>query len=161
MNTVVFMPFSSGTMTGFEKALYADNLSPDEMNKMWWGLAKKYQGIVPPNERGNVFCDAATKTHINDDAAQYYDYALSYAILYQMHQHIATKILKQDPHACNYFGNKEVGNFLKSIMKSGSSKDWREVLKEATGEDMNAKAMVNYFSPLLEWLKNENKGSEN
>ncbi|MBP6455944.1 MAG: M2 family metallopeptidase [Chitinophagaceae bacterium] len=158
MNTVVFMPFSSGTMTGFEKALYADNLSPDEMNKMWWGLAKKYQGIVPPNERGNVFCDAATKTHINDDAAQYYDYALSYAILYQMHQHIATKILKQDPHSCNYFGNKEVGNFLKSIMKSGSSKDWREVLKEATGEDMNAKAMVNYFSPLLEWLKNENKG---
>ncbi len=158
MNTVVFIPFSSGTMTGFEKQLYADNLSPEQWNKTWWQLAKQYQGIVPPAERGEEYCDAATKTHINDDAAQYYDYALSYVILYQMHQHISKQILKQDPRNCNYFGNKEVGNFLKKIMYPGSSKDWRKVLKETTGEDLNAKAMVDYFEPLLVWLKETNKG---
>ena len=158
MNTVVFMPFSAGTMTEFEKQLYADSLNPGQWNKVWWDLAKKYQGIVPPSDRGELGCDAATKTHINDDAAQYYDYALSYAILYQMHLHIATQILQQDPHSCNYYGNRKIGEFLKSIMVHGASKDWRSMLRETTGDELNAKAMVMYFSPLLDWLKQENKG---
>lgn len=158
MNTVVFISFSGGTMTEFEKSLYADNLPADQWNAAWWANAKKYQGVVPPSERNEIYCDAATKTHINDDAAQYYDYALSYVILYQMHQHIAKNILHQDPRSCNYFGNKEVGKFLKSIMYPGASKDWRDVLKETTGDDLNAKAMLDYFSPLMNWLKEQNKG---
>jgi peptidyl-dipeptidase A len=160
MNAAVFIPFSSGTMTSFEKSIYADQLPDSVWNKTWWEYAKKFQGIVPPSERGEMYCDAATKTHINDDAAQYYDYALSYVILYQMHQHISTKILKQDPHQCNYFGNQAVGDLLKKIMVSGASKDWRKVLKETTGDDLNARAMVDYFNPLMAWLKEQNKGKK-
>lgn len=155
---VVFIPFSAGVMSEFEKALYADNLPPDQFNKKWWELAKQYQGIVPPTERGEEYCDAATKTHINDDAAQYYDYALSTVLMFQLHQHIAEKILKQSPTATNYFGHHEIGDFLKEIMRPGASRDWRDVLKEATGEDMNAKAMLRYFEPLMDWLKKENRG---
>lgn len=158
LNTVVFIFFSSGTMSNFEKALYVDNLPADQFNKKWWELAKKYQGIVPPFERGEEFCDAATKTHINDDAAQYYDYALSYVILYQLHNHIAKNILKQDPRATDYYGKKEIGDFLRTIMKPGSSRDWRKVLKESTGDDLNAKAMLEYFDPLVNWLKEQNSG---
>lgn len=158
LNSVVFIFFSAGTMSNFEKELYADNLSPDKWNASWWALAKKYQGIVPPTVRGEEYCDAATKTHINDDPAQYYDYALSYALLYQLHNHIAKEILHQDPRATNYFGHKEVGDFLKSVLKYGASKDWREVLKESTGDELNAKGMLDYFSPLLAWLKEQNKG---
>jgi peptidyl-dipeptidase A len=158
LNFAVFIPFAAGVMSEFEKALYTDNLSPDQFNAKWWELAKKYQGIVPPSDRGEMYCDAATKTHINDDAAQYYDYALSYVILFQLHQHIADKILNQPPTATNYFGNKEVGGFIQKIMAYGATRDWREVMKEATGEDMNAKAMVMYFDPLMKWLKEANKG---
>ena len=43
-------------------------------------------------------------------------------------------------------------------MEPGATKDWRLVLKEATGNDLNANAMVNYFEPLMSWLKEENKG---
>ncbi len=158
LNFAVFIPFAAGTMSEFEKALYADNLPENEFNKKWWELAKKYQGIVPPSDRGEIYCDAASKTHINDDAAQYYDYALSYVILFQLHQHIAEKILHQPPTATNYFGNKEVGTFINTIMASGATKDWREVMKSATGEEMNAKAIVRYFEPLMNWLKEQNKG---
>lgn len=158
LNFGVFIPFAAGTMSEFEKALYADNLPESEFNNKWWSLVKQYQGIVPPNERGDQYCDACTKTHINDDAAQYYDYALSYVILFQLHQHIAEKILKQPPTATNYFGNTEIGEFLKKIMSTGATRDWREVMKEATGEDMNAKAMIRYFDPLMTWLKEQNKG---
>jgi peptidyl-dipeptidase A len=158
LNTVVFIFFSSGTMSNFEKAMYVDSLSPDQWNAKWWELAKKYQGIVPPSARGEEYCDAATKTHINDDPAQYYDYALSYVILYQLHNHIAKNILHQDPHATNYFGQTGIGDFLKKITYPGASKDWREVLKESTGEELNAKAMLEYFQPLVSWLQEQNKG---
>jgi peptidyl-dipeptidase A len=158
MNAVVFIFFSSGTMSNFEKELYANNLDEKSFNKRWWELAKKYQGIVPPGNRGEEYCDAATKTHINDDAAQYYDYALSYVILYQLHNHIATNILKQDPRATNYYGNKEVGSFLKKILEAGATRDWRELLKETTGQDLNANAMLEYFQPLMTWLKEQNNG---
>ncbi|OYU79227.1 MAG: peptidase [Flavobacterium sp. BFFFF1] len=158
LNYVVFIPFSTGTMSMFEHDLYAENLPADQFNKRWWELAAQYQGIVPPTVRGEEFCDAATKTHINDDAAQYYDYALSYILLFQIHDHIAKKILHQDPHATNYYGNKEVGKFIQDIMKSGATGDWRKLLREKTGSDLSAKAMLEYFNPLMDYLKNENKG---
>lgn len=160
LNYIVFIPFSAGVMTHFEQDLYAGNLSENEFNKRWWELAKKYQGMVPPSERGERYTDAASKTHINNDAAQYYDYAISYALLFQLHDHIARNILKQDPRSTNYYGNKEVGDFLKQILVPGATRDWRELLKETTGEDLSAKAMLNYFEPLMDHLKEVNQGRE-
>jgi peptidyl-dipeptidase A len=158
LNHVVFIPFAAGTMSEFEKAIYTDNLPESEWNKKWWDLVKKYQGITPPTDRNENYCDAATKTHINDDPGQYYDYALSSVILFQLHKHISDNILKQNPRSTNYYGNKEIGQFLKKIMESGASRNWREVLMEATGNDMNANSMLDYFEPLLIWLKEQNKG---
>ncbi len=158
LNYVVFIPWSAGVMTHFEKELYSTGMTKEEYNKSWWGLKAKYQGIVPPTERGGDFCDAASKTHINNDAAQYYDYALSFALLFQLHDHIATNILEQDPRATNYYGNKDIGQFLHEILSVGATKDWRELLKETTGEGINAKAMLNYFSPLMEYLQAQNEG---
>jgi peptidyl-dipeptidase A len=158
LNYIVFIPWSAGVMTNFEHELYTNNLATDKYNTTWWDLVKKYQGIVPPKARGEEYCDAASKTHINNDAAQYYDYALSYLFIFQVHEHIAKEILHQDPHATNYYGSKEVGTFLKNIMSPGASKDWREVFKANTGEDLSAKAMLNYFMPLMDYLKKENAG---
>lgn len=158
LNYVVFIPFSTGTMSMFEHDLYAENLPADQFNKRWWELAAKYQGIAPPTVRGESFCDAATKTHINDDPAQYYDYALSYILLFQFHDHIAKNILHQDPHATNYYGNKDVGKFISELMKPGATGDWRKLLKDKTGSDISAKAMLEYFAPLMEYLKKQNAG---
>jgi peptidyl-dipeptidase A len=158
LNYVVFIPFATGTMTRFEYDLYARNLPERSMNARWWAHVRKYQGIVPPTPRGEQFCDACTKTHIVDDAAQYYDYALSNVLLFQLHDHISREILEQDPHATNYYGNKAVGDFLRDIMRPGSSRDWRVVLREKTGEDLSAKAMLRYFEPLMAHLKAANKG---
>ncbi len=158
LNYVVFIPFSAGVMSEFEHDLYTNNLSKDQYNQRWWALCEKYQGMVPPSPRGEEYCDAASKTHINDDAAQYYDYALSYVILFQLHDYIATNILHQDVHATNYYGSKEVGNFMRDIMRPGASRDWREVLREKTGEDLSARAMLKYFEPLMAYLQEANKG---
>lgn len=158
LSNIVFLPFSAGVMTEFENALYSENLPKDQFNKKWWELAKKYQGMVPPSDRGEEFCDAASKTHINNDAAQYYDYAVSYILLFQFHDHISKNILKQDPHATNYFGSKDVGTFLRGVLETGANNDWRKLLKESVGSEMSAKPMLEYFDPLMNYLKEQNKG---
>ena len=160
MNYIVFIPWSAGVMTHFEHDLYATDLPKSEYNKRWWELKKMYQGIVPPADRGEEYCDAASKTHIDNDAAQYYDYALSYLLLFQFHDHISKNILKQDPHATNYYGNKEIGEFLHTLMYPGATADWRKLLKETTGSELSAKAMLNYFEPLMDYLKEANAGRE-
>jgi peptidyl-dipeptidase A len=43
-------------------------------------------------------------------------------------------------------------------MRSGASKDWRRVLKDSTGDEVSAKAMMEYFEPLMSWLQKQNKG---
>ena len=79
-------------------------------------------------------------------------------LLFQLHNHIAKNILNQDPHATNYFGSKEVGSFLWSILEKGASGDWRELLREKTGSDLSANAMLEYFQPLMAWLQEQNTG---
>lgn len=162
LDSVAFVPWSAGTMSRFEYELYEKNLPADQWQKRWWEIVEKYQNVaVPSKDRltDKSLCDACTKTHVNDDPAQYYDYALANVIKYQLHEHIAKKILKQDVHACNYYGNKEVGAFLGGILAKGQTEDWRKVIKDATGEDISTRAMKEYFEPLKKWLAKQNEGS--
>jgi len=160
LNDVVFIPWAAGVMAAWEREFYEDQLSADQLNARWWQHVLDYQGVVPPTPRGEEFCDAATKTHINDNPAEYYKYAIAFAIKYQLHLHIAKQILKQDPHNCRTYGNQAVGAFLYDIMKHGATRDWRELILEATGEPISGKAMLEYYEPLLNYLKEQNKGRE-
>lgn len=157
-NAIVFLPFAAGTMTHFEHDLYERKLPAGQFNRRWWELAARRQGIEPPAPRGEEYCDACTKTHIIDDPAQYYDYAMAYLIKYQLHDHIARKILKQDPRNCNYYGNKQVGRWLNDILSLGATVDWRQIIREKTGEELSSRAMLDYFKPLMEFLVKENGG---
>ncbi len=157
--TVAFIPWSAGVMSHFEYELYEKDLPPEQWQSRWWAMVSQYQNVVPPSDRTGDpgLCDACTKTHINDDPAGYYDYAIATVIKYQLHEHICATILHQDPHACNYYGHPEVGDFLRGILSKGATEDWRQVLRDATGEGLSTRAMVAYFAPLQTWLAAENK----
>jgi peptidyl-dipeptidase A len=157
---VVFLPFACGTMTHWEYDLYQQDLPRHQFNTRWWEHAARYQGIAPPAERGEDHCDPATKTHVIDDPAQYYDYALSSVILHQLHRHICREILDQDVRAANYYGNLKVGRFLRSILQPGATRDWAVVMRQATGEDLNSQALLEYYAPLQEWLEKQNEGRQ-
>jgi peptidyl-dipeptidase A len=160
LESVVFMAFSAGTMSHFEHFLYETELPPTEWQAKWWEDVANFQGVVPPNSRDGDLCDACTKTHINDDPAQYYDYALATLIKFQLHDHICTEILKQDPRACDYSGSKPVGDFLKGILSAGATRDWRDVIQDATGEPISPRAMIAFYKPLLEVLARRNAGRD-
>jgi peptidyl-dipeptidase A len=156
--SIAFLPFAAGVMTRFERDFYAGDIEDTRLNAAWWALVGRYQGIAPPGDRPETLCDPATKTHINDDPAQYYDYAIATVLKFQLHDHIAREILKQDPHDCNYYGDKEVGAFLRDLLSLGATRDWAAVLREATGQDLTARPLVAYFEPLHEWLREQNRG---
>jgi peptidyl-dipeptidase A len=158
MDFAVFLPFAAGSMTHFEHDLYESELPPSEWQARWWQYVGRFQGVQAPKARGEELCDACTKTHINDDPAQYYDYALASLIKFQLHDHICTKILKQDVHACDYSGSQEVGRFLQKILSQGATRDWRQVMREATGEDIGPRAILAYFQPLIGDLEKRNAG---
>lgn len=147
-DAVVFVPFAAGVMTRFEYELYEKELPPNQFNRRWWELVEEYQGIAPPSPRGEEYCDPCTKTHIIDDPAQYYDYALAALLKYQLHRHIARNILKQDLRDANYYGSRAAGEWLLAILRLGATRDWRDVLRETTGERISPAALLEYFEPL-------------
>jgi len=155
---IPFIFWSSGTMTHWEADAYAHNLPANEWNARWWKYVRDFQGIEPPTERGEEWCDPATKTHIDDTPCYYYSYAIAQVFKYQLNDYIAKHILHQPPQSCNYAGSKEVGAFFKSIMEKGATEDWRKVLKDATGEELSTRAMMEYYQPLMKWLEEQNKG---
>lgn len=157
---VVFLPFACGTMTHWEYDLYEKDLPRHLYNTRWWEYAARYQGLEPPAARGEQWCDPATKTHIIDDPAQYYDYALSEVILHQLHRYICREILGQDVHAANYYGSRRTGLYLDSILRLGATRDGAQVMREATGEDLSSAALLEYFRPLQTWLEEQNRGRE-
>jgi peptidyl-dipeptidase A len=157
-NGVAFIFWSSGTMTHWEADVYARGLPTDQWNARWWQYVRDFQGVEPPTPRGEEWCDAATKTHINDTPCYYPNYAFATVLKFQLHDHIARSILKQPPQTCNYAGNKQVGAFLRGIMEKGAGGDWRRLLRETTGEELSTRAMLAYYAPLMRWLEEQNKG---
>jgi len=155
---VPFIFWASGVMTHWEADVYAHHLPADQWNARWWQYVRDFQGVEPPEPRSEEWCDPATKTHIDDTPCYYYSYAIAQVFKYQLNDYIAKHILHQPPQACNYANRKEVGDFFRKIMELGKTRDWRQVLKEATGEDLSTRAMVEYYAPLMKWLEEQNKG---
>jgi peptidyl-dipeptidase A len=49
---------------------------------------------------------------------------------------------------------------MRSYLVKGATEDWRKVLRDATGEDLSTRAMVEYFKPLMVWLQKQNEGRQ-
>ncbi len=55
--------------------------------------------------------------------------------------------------------NKKTANFsIRALMSLGKSKTWQETLSVVTGvKDITTDALLEYYSPLEEWLDNHRK----
>lgn len=155
---VVLLPFACGTVTHWEHDFYELELPRHLYNERWWRYAAAYQGLAPPAPRGEDHCDPAVLPHIHEQPARMYDLAISHVISHQIHRYISRRILKQDVHEASYHGNAQIGIYLESILKAGATRDWDQLLFEATGEFLSASAMLDYYEPLLDWLREQNAG---
>ncbi len=157
---VVMLPLACGTMAHWEHDLYEKDLPRHRFNTRWWLYTARYQGIAPPAERGEDFCDPAVVPACLSPRGQAYDQALSAVIAHQLHRYICREILDQDVRTANYYGNPRLGRYLQSIMELGATRDWNLVMRQATGEDLSCDALLEYYAPLQEWLMRQNEGRQ-
>jgi peptidyl-dipeptidase A len=130
-------------MFRFEVGLY-DNPDQD-LNKLWWDLVERYQGIHRPEGRNAP--DYAAKLHISQAPAYYHNYLMGQLFASQVHHTIARDILKTELSKALYNGHKEVGEYLKQkVYVPGRSLHWNELTRFATGEELNAKAFAEDLS---------------
>lgn len=130
-------------MFRFEKSLYEN--PKQNLNKLWWSLVERYQGLKPPKGRNNP--DYASKIHIVTAPAYYHNYVLGQLFASQVHHAIAKEVFDEEEYSkVNYVGRKDVGRFMKEkIIEPAKTLDWRELTEFATGEPLGAKAFAQDF----------------
>lgn len=130
-------------MLRFEKGLY-DNPDQD-LNKLWWDLAEKYQLVHRPDGRNAP--DYASKIHIVGAPVYYHNYMMGELFASQVHHTIAREVCGgKDPRTVAYVGDKKVGEFMKiKVIATGQVLSWNELTKFATGEELNPKAFAKDF----------------
>jgi peptidyl-dipeptidase A len=142
LEQLVFSRWSQ-VMFRFEKSMYAN---PDQdLNKLWWDLAEKYQMIKKPEGRNNA--DWAAKIHIASYPCYYHNYQLGELLASQLQVHINTRILKTGEYdVVSLSKNPEIGKFLlDKVFKPGAEYQWNDMIRRATGEELTAKYYAGEF----------------
>jgi len=155
---VSFMPF--GLMIDrWRWGVFDGSIKPADYNKAWWELKAKYQGVAPATARGEDFFDPGAKYHVPGNTP-YTRYFLSHVLQFQFYKGLCDAAGYQGPlYECSFYGNKAAGQKFWAMLEKGASQPWQATLKELTGgEKMDAGAVLEYFAPLQDWLKQQNEG---
>lgn len=158
MDKVAFLPF--GLMVDqWRWKVFSGEYSQSEYNSGWWELREKYQGLRYPGEtRPSDAFDPGAKFHIPGNTP-YMRYFLAHILQFQFHKAACDMAGFQGPlHQCSIYDNKEVGSRFNAMMEMGASKPWPDALEAFTGtRDMDGSAILEYFAPLMTYLKEQNK----
>ena len=155
---VSFMPF--GLMIDrWRWGVFDGSIKPADYNKAWWELKAKYQGVAPATARGEDFFDPGAKYHVPGNTP-YTRYFLSHVLQFQFYKGLCDAAGYKGPlYNCSFYGNKAAGQKFWAMLEKGASQPWQGTLKELTGTDkMDAGAVLEYFAPLQDWLKQQNEG---
>ncbi len=158
MDKVAFLPFGL-LVDKWRWGVFSGEIKPADYNNAWHDLKREYQGVMPPVERPADAFDAGAKYHIPGNTP-YARYFLARILQFQFYKAACDAAGWEGPlHRCSFYGNKEVGTKLNAMLELGASKPWPDALEEFTGtREMSGKAMLEYFKPLQDWLKEQNKG---
>jgi peptidyl-dipeptidase A len=157
---VAFLPFGK-LIDEWRWGVYSGRIKPDNYNRAWWELRRKYQGVAPPVERTEEDFDPGAKYHIPANVP-YTRYFLARLLQFQFHRALCRLAGHEGPlHQCSIFGSKEAGKRFQAMLALGASKPWPDALEVLTGErKIDATALLDYFTPLRAWLKTQNQGQK-
>ncbi|WP_397594654.1 M2 family metallopeptidase [Sphingorhabdus sp.] len=160
MDKVAFLPFGL-LVDKWRWGVFNGSIAPANYNKAWTDLRRQYQGIVPPAERPANAFDPGAKYHIPGNTP-YTRYFLARILQFQFYKAACDAAGWKGPlHRCSFYGKKDVGTKLNAMLEMGASKPWPDALEAFTGSrEMSGKAMLDYFKPLMDWLKQQNKGQK-
>jgi peptidyl-dipeptidase A len=160
LDKIAFLPFGL-LIDKWRWQVYSGQVTQKHYNIAWWALREKYQGVAPPVARTEEDFDPGAKYHIPGNVP-YMRYFLARIYQFQFYRAMCRAAGYQGPlNRCSVYGSKDAGARLQAMLELGASKPWPEALKVMTGSDKaDASAIVEYFQPLLDWLKEQNKGEK-
>ena len=158
LDKVAFLPFGL-LVDQWRWKVFSGEVKPADYNKAWWDLRRKYQGVAPPEPRGEEWFDPGAKYHVPANVP-YSRYVLADILQFQFHRALCREAGYTGPlHRCSIYGNKAAGAKLSAMLEMGLSRPWPEALEAMTGEkQIDATAILDYFKPLMDWLEKENRG---
>jgi peptidyl-dipeptidase A len=158
MDKVAFLPFGL-LMDRWRWGVFSGQIQPANYNGAWNALRLQYQGITPPGDRPADAFDPGAKYHI-PASVPYTRYFLARVLQFQFYQAACQQAGWTGPlHRCSFYGNAEVGQRLNAMLEMGASRPWPDALEAFTGtREMSGRAMVDYFEPLMIWLREQNRG---
>ncbi len=158
LDKVAFLPFGL-VIDKWRFGVFDGSIPPLQYNAAWWRLRNQYQGVSAPNARSEADFDPGAKNHIPTNVP-YMRYFLARIYQFQFYRALCREAGQTGPlYRCSFFGSKEAGARLATMLQAGQSKPWQEILHDLSGEDaLDAGAMVEYFQPLQVWLEQQNRG---
>ena len=158
LDKIAFLPFGK-LIDEWRWRVFSGEISPHDYNKSWWDMRLKYQGIAPPVARSEADFDPGAKYHIPGNVS-YTRYFLARILQFQFQRSLCQIAGHEgDLASCSIFGNTEAGERLNAMMASGQSEPWQDALEKLTGtREMDATAIIDYFAPLMGYLKEQNEG---
>lgn len=160
LQKIAFLPFGK-MIDEWRWQVFSGEIAPEDYNAGWWKLREQYQGIAPPLARSEADFDAGAKYHIPGNTP-YTRYFLSFIMQFQFHKALCDVAGFEGPlHECSIYDNKVAGKKLGDLLAMGQSKPWPDAMEAMTGQrGMDGSAIIDYFSPLNDWLKKENQGNQ-
>ena len=160
LDKIAFLPFGL-LVDQWRWQVFSAEITPENYNKAWWELRKKYQGVEAPVARTEEHFDPGAKYHIPGNTP-YTRYFLSHILQFEFHRALCDIAgNKEAIHRCSIYNSKEAGGHLNRMLEMGSSRPWQEALATITGKhEMDASAILEYFAPLQEYLDEQNKGRQ-
>jgi peptidyl-dipeptidase A len=157
LEKVAFLPFGL-VVDRWRWDVFSGAVPPSEYNTAWWSMRRRYQGVVPPEPRGEHEFDPGAKFHVPSNVP-YMRYFLAHLLQFQFHRALARAIGATGPlHRVSIYGSKEAGRRLQEMLEMGASREWPDALEALTGERaMSAEGLIEYFAPLKRWLDEQNR----
>jgi len=157
LDKIAFLPFGK-LIDEWRWGVFSGEITSANYNQAWWDLRTKYQGIAPVDDRGEEFFDPGSKYHIPANVS-YTRYFLARILQFQFQRSLCEIAGHTgDLASCSIYGSKEAGDRFYAMMASGQSEPWQDALEKLTGtREMDATAIIDYFAPLMAYLKEQNK----
>uniref|UniRef100_A0A0N4Z528 Angiotensin-converting enzyme n=1 Tax=Parastrongyloides trichosuri TaxID=131310 RepID=A0A0N4Z528_PARTI len=141
----------------FRQEVFEGTLAPEEWNEEWWRLRTNLQGVKSPLKDDKKDNDVLVNTYVTQKHSPAVRHIISYITQFQI-----LRALCPDTPASELNNgcvlDKDIMNKIEIIMKEGATIDYLTALEMITGDrKFDPTPMIEYFSPLYEWLKKYNK----
>jgi peptidyl-dipeptidase A len=160
LEKVAFLPFGM-LIDQWRWKVFSGEITPANYNQAWWDMRLKYQGVAPPVTRSEADFDPGAKYHVAANVP-YMRYFLADILQFQFYRAMCKEAGYKGPlHRCTFYNSKAAGEKLNKMLAMGQSQPWPDALEALTGQrQMDATAILDYFTPLQKWLDEQNKGQK-